>query len=83
MNSSNFSENEFGNKVIGFDSPTQLPLDEIQRHRWQKANADWWQSTPMRYDWRTAIPYEIGSKEFFEEIDCRFFASAHQRHYRR
>ncbi len=30
----------------------------------------------MRYDWQESIPYEIGSRDFFAEIDRRFFQSA-------
>ena len=67
---------EFGNKATGFDSPVALPRDEAQRREWQLTNKAWWQSSPMRYDWNDAIPFEIGSREYFNEIDRRFFASA-------
>ena len=29
----------------------------------------------MRYDWKSEIEYAEGSKQFFEEIDRRFFRS--------
>jgi 2-polyprenyl-3-methyl-5-hydroxy-6-metoxy-1,4-benzoquinol methylase len=67
---------EFGNKAPGFDSPTQLPRDDIQRRQWQAANKTWWESTPMRYDWRDNIVAELGSKAYFTEIDRRFLSSA-------
>jgi ubiquinone/menaquinone biosynthesis C-methylase UbiE len=72
----NFTEGRFGNKAAGFDSPTQLPDGEEQRRQWQRANRAWWEASPMRYDWRAEIDAAPGSKEYFEEIDRRFFASA-------
>jgi ubiquinone/menaquinone biosynthesis C-methylase UbiE len=75
----NFSGREFGNKAIGFDEPTALPRDDTQRHEWQSANKLWWESTPMRYDWREEISDVPGTKEYFQEIDRRFLKSS--RHY--
>jgi ubiquinone/menaquinone biosynthesis C-methylase UbiE len=72
----NFSGTEFGNKAVGFDEPTQFPQDEAQRRQWQSANKFWWESTPMRYDWRDEIVAPPGSVAYFIEIDRRFFASA-------
>lgn len=73
---SNFTDGRFGNKAAGFDSPTQLPQGDEQRRQWQLANKAWWETNPMRYDWRMEIKAEPGTKEYFEEIDRRFFASA-------
>jgi ubiquinone/menaquinone biosynthesis C-methylase UbiE len=72
----NFSGTEFGNKAAGFDRPTQLPRDDIQRRQWQAANKAWWESTPMRYDWREGIAPTPGSEAYFSEIDRRFLSSA-------
>jgi ubiquinone/menaquinone biosynthesis C-methylase UbiE len=72
----NFTGVEFGNKASGFDTPTQLPRDDAQRRRWQSANKAWWESTPMRYDWRDQIEAVPSSQEYFEEIDRRFLSSA-------
>jgi SAM-dependent methyltransferase len=72
----NFTGIEFANKAEGFNRPTQLPSDEAERRRWQAANAAWWRSTPMRYDWREKVPFAPGTKEYFEEIDRRFLDSA-------
>jgi ubiquinone/menaquinone biosynthesis C-methylase UbiE len=74
--SSNFSGKSFENKADGFDNPTRLPASEEERARWQKANKAWWESTPMRYDWRNSVGYEFGSREYYAEIDRRFLASA-------
>jgi ubiquinone/menaquinone biosynthesis C-methylase UbiE len=74
---SNISGSAFINKAAGFDSPTQLPRDEEQHSAWQAANFKWWQSSPMRYDWRDGIACQPGTKVYFEEIDRRFFKSAH------
>jgi SAM-dependent methyltransferase len=72
----NFFGGRFGNKAGGFDSPTQLPGSDEQRRQWQSANKTWWESTPMRYDWRTELSPAPGSKEYFAEIDRRFFSAA-------
>lgn len=72
----NFTGSEFTNKAQGFDAPTRLPRNEAERIRWQEANKAWWQSTPMRYDWREKIHFEYGTKEYFEEVDRRFLGSA-------
>jgi SAM-dependent methyltransferase len=72
----NFSAGRFGNKAAGFDAPTQLPRGEAQREQWQSANKAWWEASPMRYDWRAAIEAVPGSRDYFAEIDRRFFESA-------
>ena len=74
----NFSGTEFENKAPGFDKPTQLPRDEAERRNWQLANKTWWESTPMRYDWREEITADLGSEAYFDEIDRRFLSSAHK-----
>jgi ubiquinone/menaquinone biosynthesis C-methylase UbiE len=60
----------------GFNSPTALPSGLDQARRWQELNRIWWESHPMRYDWKEAIPYKEFSKEFYLEVDRRFFGSA-------
>lgn len=72
----NFSGIEFANKAAGFDRPTQAPRSEQQRRQWQSANRTWWESTPMRYDWREAIAASPASPAYFTEIDRRFLSSA-------
>lgn len=62
----------------GFDSPTALPKSEAEHRRWQDENRAWWEKHPMRYDWNQPIPFDEFSKEFFEEIDRRFFANVKQ-----
>ena len=59
----------------GFNNPTALPSGSDQARRWQELNRTWWESHPMRYDWKEAIPYKEFSKEFYLEIDRRFFES--------
>jgi ubiquinone/menaquinone biosynthesis C-methylase UbiE len=73
-----FSGTEFHNKASGFHGPTQLPCDEAQRRQWQSANRMWWESTPMRYDWREPLTAPAGTKGYFEEIDARFLASVYK-----
>jgi SAM-dependent methyltransferase len=72
----NFSGTEFENKAAGFDSPAQLPRDNAQHRQWQSANKAWWESTPMRYDWRDGIAELPGTEAYFREIDRRFLSSA-------
>ena len=76
MTEENFGGRDFANKAKGFQAPTQLPKDDAERSSWQASNKAWWESTPMRYDWREEIAAEPGSKAYFEEVDRRFFASA-------
>jgi 2-polyprenyl-3-methyl-5-hydroxy-6-metoxy-1,4-benzoquinol methylase len=60
----------------GFDNPTAAPQDEQQNRNWQEFNRGWWESHPMRYDWKQKIVHEEFSRGFYEEIDQRFFADA-------
>ena len=60
----------------GFSRPTDLPRDETEERRWQEANRVWWEDHPMRYDWREQLGHPECSREFFEEIDRRFFSDA-------
>lgn len=58
-------------------APTALPKTAEQHDDWQQANRSWWESNPMRYDQWGEIPYAESTREFYEEIDRRFFAAAH------
>jgi len=62
-------------KARGFVAPTTLPDSAIAAD-WSRANRDWWESNPMRYDWRTPLGAEPLSRQWFAEIDRRFFESA-------
>lgn len=59
----------------GFSAPTALPVQQSQTE-WQKHNRSWWENNPMRYDWGDRIPAAEFSKEFYKEIDHRFFFDA-------
>jgi len=39
----------------------------------QKESRSWWHNHPMSYDWHNTNPAAEGTKEFFDEIDRRFF----------
>jgi len=39
----------------------------------QKESRNWWHKHPMSYDWHSTNGAAEGTKEFFEEIDRRFF----------
>ena len=60
-------------KLKNFDSPEKLPTSSDDAKAWQQANRTFWEQTPMRYDWNEGISAEQGSKEFFDQIDQRFF----------
>ncbi|MFH1645241.1 MAG: class I SAM-dependent methyltransferase, partial [Candidatus Omnitrophota bacterium] len=60
----------------GFSHPALLPDSPEKQKAWQEANKLWWESNPMRYDWKDKIDYEEFTKPFFEEIDSRFFQDA-------
>lgn len=59
----------------GFSAPTASPTAQ-QASQWQEMNRSWWEQHPMRYDWKDKIPAEPFSREFYNEIDRRFFADA-------
>ncbi|MBI4525317.1 MAG: class I SAM-dependent methyltransferase [Deltaproteobacteria bacterium] len=43
----------------------------------QRANKAWWADNPMAYDWHGTLAFTPGTREWFEEIDRRFMASAY------
>ena len=65
-------------KAAGFDRPIQSPRDDDERKRWQTANRAWWESSPMRYDWRKGLDQTTGDAAYFEEIDNRFLSAARE-----
>lgn len=67
---------EFKNKAPGFDNPTMTPKSEVDAENWQSANREWWEENPMRYDWLDSIGFSEFSKEFYKEIDRRFYENA-------
>jgi SAM-dependent methyltransferase len=73
-----WSPTAFVGKAAGFDQPIQPPRDEAEHRRWQIANRAWWESAPMRYDWRDRLDEAPGSRAYFAEIDNRFLAAARQ-----
>ncbi|HEV7860742.1 MAG TPA: methyltransferase domain-containing protein [Pyrinomonadaceae bacterium] len=42
----------------------------------QERNRSWWNQTPMSYDWREKITLAEGTREFFDEVDSRFYSSS-------
>ena len=57
-----------------FCHPTILPASDSQSKKWQNANKNWWQEHPMRYDWKSDISHPEFSKDFYLDIDERFFS---------
>jgi len=60
----------------GFQEPTSLPKTEEERREWQERNQRFWQNNPMRYDWNASVAPQEFSKEFYSEIDRRFFENS-------
>lgn len=60
----------------GFDNPIALPSSPAEERAWQEANREWWENHPMRYDFSEKLGIEEFSKQFYDEIDRRFFADA-------
>lgn len=58
-----------------FTDPEKLPAHEDDTRSWQYANKSFWEQHSMRYDWDTQIPHDEFSKEFYQEIDRRFFGA--------
>jgi 2-polyprenyl-3-methyl-5-hydroxy-6-metoxy-1,4-benzoquinol methylase len=42
----------------------------------QAENRRWWDANPMSYDWHKTIVAAEGTREFYQEIDRRFFSSS-------
>jgi ubiquinone/menaquinone biosynthesis C-methylase UbiE len=63
---------------VGFDDPTGLPQSAEQRAAWQHQNRQWWESNPMRYDWKDRLGIKEFSSEFYDEIDRRFFKDSEE-----
>jgi ubiquinone/menaquinone biosynthesis C-methylase UbiE len=61
------------NDPTTFTSPEQLPACAEEAKSWQEANYSFWESNPMRYDWKQAVEVEPFSRSFYKEIDTRFF----------
>ena len=57
-----------------FDSPVVLPRTAEQNREWQETNRSWWENHPMRYDFSESVTPAEFTKEFYEEIDRRFFS---------
>jgi len=58
-----------------FDNPTAMPDTLDQAQLWQNENCLWWDTHPMRYDWKEGIQSREFTAEFFSEVDHRFFSN--------
>ena len=66
------------NVPADFVGPTSLPEDPDRHKAWQELNRSWWQTHPMRYDWKQGIGHPEFTKGFYEEIDQRFFSNVRE-----
>ncbi|HYJ85235.1 MAG TPA: class I SAM-dependent methyltransferase [Pyrinomonadaceae bacterium] len=61
-----------------FSDPICLPANPDQARSWQEASRLWWETNPMRYDWKETISSEEFTREFYDEIDERFLSSVRE-----
>ncbi|HXA78379.1 MAG TPA: class I SAM-dependent methyltransferase [Candidatus Acidoferrales bacterium] len=54
--------------------PNRIEL--TPRDRLQAESKGWWEANPMSYDWHRTLQASEGTREFYDEIDRRFFASS-------
>jgi 2-polyprenyl-3-methyl-5-hydroxy-6-metoxy-1,4-benzoquinol methylase len=52
------------------------PLHPYASAELQTESRKWWNTNPMSYDWHGTNPAQEGTREFFEEIDRRFFGAS-------
>ncbi len=55
-----------------YKKPTRIETGESL----QEQNKLWWSENPMSYDWRRTSAREEGTREFYDEIDARFFSAS-------
>ena len=63
-------------KARKFISPVYDSVELAENAALNKENRSWWERNPMRYDWNEALQYKEFSKEFYQEIDRRFFLAS-------
>lgn len=61
-----------------FVMPEQLPSTSEEAKQWQEANRSFWESHPMRYDWKEKVGYDAYTEPFYKEIDKRFFSNVYE-----
>jgi SAM-dependent methyltransferase len=62
-----------GQKATDFQGPTAAPVSPSQHDEWQSANRSWWETHPMRYDWKRPLAGEPGELAWYREMDRRLF----------
>ena len=60
-------------KVHDFQGPIAAPASPGQHDQWQNANRSWWETHPMRYDWKRPLPEAPGELAWYREMDRRLF----------
>jgi len=51
-------------------------IEAIPHDHLQAESRSWWETNPMSYDWHKTILAPEGTREFYDEIDRRFFTSS-------
>ena len=52
------------------------PIEAILHDNLQEKSRGWWETNPMSYDWHRTLGAPEGTREFYDEIDRRFFLSS-------
>jgi 2-polyprenyl-3-methyl-5-hydroxy-6-metoxy-1,4-benzoquinol methylase len=52
------------------------PIEAPPRDQLQTESKSWWETNPMSYDWHGTLQLPEGTREFYDEIDRRFFTSS-------
>ena len=55
-----------GGSAKTLSNPEKIPSSEKEAEVWQKANRNFWESHPMRYDWKEDIPATEGTQGYFD-----------------
>jgi 2-polyprenyl-3-methyl-5-hydroxy-6-metoxy-1,4-benzoquinol methylase len=55
---------------------TSMPSDTLPHDHVQAESKGWWEANPMSYDWHNTLQAPEGTREFYDGIDRRFFASS-------
>lgn len=64
--------------AIAESSEVKVPnrIESTTRDRLQAESKGWWEANPMSYDWHKTLKQSEGTREFYEEVDRRFFSSS-------
>jgi SAM-dependent methyltransferase len=64
--------------AIPLNVEVKLPnrIESNPRDHLQAESKGWWEANPMSYDWHRTLLASEGTREFYDEVDRRFFSSS-------